>query len=375
MNAEMMMRLTVCLLVGMCCQMESVRADQARDDAIVVRAIERMAGYDYKSNPKVVAAIERHISRQAGTTEYLELLKRFRPDGMQQKIESLLFADDNSAAVEAAKMMGDLPDGPMRLRKLLKSKETQQAARVAEVLGLLGNGRSHKILSDYASDAEIAYDVRRAAVVGLTKSDGGEKTLLGLAASKRLVGDTRLIAGALLARARNEDVRKQAAEILPQPATKDRKPLAPVDKLAAMTGDAARGQKVFRGVATCANCHVVDQHGKEVGPNLSEIGSKLSREAMLTSILDPSAGISHNYENYSVLTDGGQVIVGIKISQTDDEVVIRTAEAIDRKIPMAEVELIKKSEKSIMPENLHHAFSQKDLVDIVEYMTTLKKKG
>jgi putative heme-binding domain-containing protein len=352
----------------------TARADDVRNDAIIVRAIERMEGYDYSDNEKVKAAISRHIDRSVGTTEYLKLLKRFRPEGLNQKIEAVLYADDNSSAVEAAKIMTDTEGGPTRLRELLRSEDSQGAARVAEVLGFLATGRTHRILSDYASDDKITYDVRRATVVGLTKSAGGSRALLDIAASKNLVGDSRLLAGALLARSTDEEIRTRAAEVLPQPEMKDRKPLPPIDKLATISGDIDAGMKLFRSTATCSNCHVVDGFGKEVGPNLSEIGSKLSREAMLASILDPSAGISHNYENYSVLTESGQVIVGIKVSETDQEVVIRTAEAIDRKIPAGDIELIKKSEKSIMPENLHHAFSQQGLIDIVQYMTTLKKK-
>ena len=95
---------------------------------------------------------------------------------------------------------------------------------------------------------------------------------------------------------------------------------------------------------------------------------------MFTSILDPSAGISHNYENYIVLTASGQVINGLKVSETPDEVVIRTAEAIDRTIAQDDIEQMKKSEKSIMPDNLHQMVDQQGLVDIVEYMTTLTKK-
>ena len=348
--------------------------NSARSDAVLVRAVERMDGDSYKQNENAKQAIQRHIDRVAGTSEYLSLLKKFRPEGVQQKVESVIFGNDNSAAVEAAKMLGDMHDGPTRLRQLLKSPEASTATRVADVLGLLGNGRSNRILGDYASNAEIPYEVRRACVAGLAKTRGGEGALLAIAESKKLVGDTRLLAGALLARAKDANVKKKAATILPQPSLKDRKPLAPLDKLATMKGNVADGMKLFRGVATCANCHVVDQHGKEVGPNLSEIGSKLSREAMLTSILDPSAGISHNFENYVVLTDAAQVITGIKVSETDAEVVIRTAEAIDRKIPKGQIDQIKKSEKSIMPENLHHAFDQQGLIDIVEYMTTLKKK-
>jgi putative heme-binding domain-containing protein len=277
--------------------------------------------------------------------------------------------------VEAVQLWSELPEGPQQIRALLKSENIAQAARLAEILGLFGNARAHKILSDVAADGERVYDVRSAAVSGLARHAVGEKTLLALAESKQLVGDTRLLAGALLARSSDGTIKSRAAEILPQPAQKDQKPLAPLDQLAKMRGDSENGKQLFRGVATCSKCHIVSEFGKEVGPNLSEIGSKLSREAMLTSILDPSAGISHNYENYIVLTDEGQVISGLKVSETGDEVVIRTNEAIDRKIATEAIEEIKKSDKSIMPENLHHAFDQQGLIDIVEYMQSLKKKG
>ena len=369
-----MIRFTLCFAFAICCFTSTGRTDEARDDAIIVRAIERMEGFDHNSNPKVKAAVQRHIQRSVGSPDYLQLLKRYRPEGMQEKIEQVLMGDDLSAAVEAAKVMCELPEGPKRLRAILASENTKDALHMAHVLGLLGNGRSSSILSSYAGNAKTPYDVRRECVVGLAKSFSGEYALLEIAKQKLLVPDTRLLAGALLSRARGGNIKEQAAKILPQPALKDQKPLAPLDKLAGMKGDSAAGLKLFRGVATCANCHVVGEHGKEVGPNLSEIGSKLSREAMLTSILDPSAGISHNYENYTVLTDTGQLISGIKVSESDREVVIRTAEAIDRRIPQAEIETLKKNEKSIMPDNLHHAFDQKGLIDIIEYMVTLKKK-
>ena len=257
---------------------------------------------------------------------------------------------------------------------MLNSESVADAAGAAKILGLLGNGRATSILSDIVSDPERPFEVRRNAVVGLARNKGGEKRLISLAESKQLAADTRLLAGGLLARSKDESVRKRASELLPQPQLKGQKPLAPIDELAAMKGDAKKGMDLFRGVATCANCHLVNRHGKEVGPDLSEIGSKLSREAMFTSILDPSAGISHNYENYSVLTTSGQVINGLKVSETPDEVIIRTAEAIDRKISQDDIEQIKKGDKSIMPDNIHLTMDQQGLVDVIEYMTTLKKR-
>ena len=63
-------------------------AQDARADAVVVRAVERMEGYDYNSNAKVKAAIARHIERSKGTADFLRLLKKFKPQGMEQEVQS-----------------------------------------------------------------------------------------------------------------------------------------------------------------------------------------------------------------------------------------------------------------------------------------------
>lgn len=373
----MIIRFSVFLLTVSSCLATYADDDslRARNDAIIVRAIERMQGYDYSGDEHVKAAIDRHIARNEGTAEYLKLIKRFRPAGLADKLQRMLLGDvSDSVKVEAASLLAETESGPKQLRQLLKSESIVEAAGVARILGLLGNGRATRMLGDLAADPERPFDVRKNAVTGLAGNKGGEQILLALAESKRLAADTRLLAGGLLARSSDAAVRKRAGELLPQPQLKDQKPLAPIDELAAIKGDPEHGIQLFRGVATCANCHLVNKHGKEVGPDLSEIGSKLSREAMFTSILDPSAGISHNYENYIVLTTSGQVINGLKVSETPEEVTIRTAEAIDRKIPQEDIEQIKKSDKSIMPDNIHLTMDQQGLVDVIEYMTTLKKK-
>ncbi|MEM6365670.1 MAG: c-type cytochrome, partial [Planctomycetota bacterium] len=344
---------------------------QARQDAIIVRAVERMKGFDYRSSPPVRDAVLRQIKRAEGTPEFVKLVKRFRPDGIEDRLAIGLLGDDQTAAVESAEMLLEMDKGRKIIRDALRDAN---AIKATTILGLVGNGRSSFMLSEIASDPDRSFEVRRSAVQALNRSSTGQRKLIELAKQKLLVGDTLLVAGAMLSRSKNENIRKSAMRLLPQPATKDTRPMPPVDELAKQTGDAERGQKLFRGAATCANCHVVDQFGKNVGPNLSEIGSKLSREALLTAILAPSAGISHNYENFVVMTDEGNVISGLKISETQDQIVIRTADAIDRKIPTETIEQMRKSDQSIMPENLHHITGQQGLVDVVEYMATLTKK-
>jgi putative heme-binding domain-containing protein len=68
------------------------------------------------------------------------------------------------------------------------------------------------------------------------------------------------------------------------------------------------------------------------------------------------------------------VVTGLKINETGDEVILRDAKGIDRKLSKTEIQEIKKSDKSLMPDNLHEALSEGDLVDLVAYLETLKKK-
>ena len=120
-------------------------------------------------------------------------------------------------------------------------------------------------------------------------------------------------------------------------------------------------------------CHKVRGAGKEVGPDLSEIGTKLSAQALYVSILDPSAGISHNYESYILVTAEGTVLTGIKVSDSATQITIKTAEAVERTFAKEDLEEVIKQPTSLMPEDLQKNLSAKDLVDLVEYLKTLKK--
>jgi len=348
---------------------------QLKADAVMVRSLERVDSSLKIDDPAVNAALDRYIDSRKGTAEYLKLVKRFRPEaGDAALLDVVLATNDDSSSVEAMKMLSQDPQGGTTIRKALDANQGEGALRIIRLLGILGNGRANKILADVASNPEHPYDARAEAVRGLAKNNLGATGLLDLVAAGTFPGDMKLLAGGLLGRSEDKAIRARAESLLPMPSQADTKPLPPLDVLAKMTGDVAAGEALFRSKATCSNCHIVNGFGKQVGPDLSEIGTKLPREALYTSILDPSAGISHNYENFVVLLDSGQVVSGLKISDTDSQLTLRTAEAIDRTFDKDEIIEFKQSEKSIMPENLHHSFDQQGLIDIVEYMTTLKKK-
>jgi len=348
---------------------------QAKNDAVIVRALERVESASQPIDPAIEAAVTRYIATRKGTPEFLKLVKQFRPSGVESAlVELALQSGDDSSSVEAVRMLALGPKGADLIQATLESNKGDGAKRLIGLLGLLGSDRAVKVLTAVAADAEQPYDARSEAVRGLSKNNLGASSLLSLASAGTLPGDTRLLAGGLLSRSEDKSIRARAEKLLPLAAQADAKPMPALDELAKMTGDVAQGESLFRSKATCSNCHIVSGFGKQVGPDLSEIGTKLPREAMYTSILDPSAGISHNYENSIVLLESGQVVSGVKVSETASQLTIRTAEAIDRTFNQDEISDVKQSEKSIMPENLHHTIDQQGLVDIVEYMMTLTKK-
>jgi len=197
--------------------------------------------------------------------------------------------------------------------------------------------------------------------------------LIKLAQGKQLDADLAQAAAFELHLSNVPEIKSAAEQYFPLPESKDAQPLPPIAQLVKMQGDVARGLKVFATNGTCNKCHVVRGQGKDVGPDLSEIGSKLSREAMIESILYPSAGISHNYESHALLLSSGNLVVGIITSETPEAVTIKKADGLVETIPVSEIEEREKQKISLMPADLQKVMSAQDLVDVVEYLQSLKK--
>ena len=90
-------------------------------------------------------------------------------------------------------------------------------------------------------------------------------------------------------------------------------------KLAAQ-GDAARGERVFRGeAAACASCHGLGGvgPGPESGPDLGRIGAQKDLAEILCDTLQPGARITKGYELYGAPTADQTVYAGTKDTFTE----------------------------------------------------------
>ena len=140
-----------------------------------------------------------------------------------------------------------------------------------------------------------------------------------------------------------------------------------------MRGNINNGASVFAKQGTCAKCHQINGAGKNVGPDLSEIGKKLAREAIYEAILYPGASIAHNFETWVIETKKGTTANGLLVSKTAEEISIKDAEAIVRTFKTAEVESVVRSPVSLMPADLHQQMTTQELADVVEYLLTLRE--
>lgn len=162
--------------------------------------------------------------------------------------------------------------------------------------------------------------------------------------------------------------------MFPAPAAKGSDPLPPMSELIRRAGDAARGAAVFRRADVgCIQCHQVNGEGIDFGPKLSEIGTKLGREALAEAILDPSAGISFGFEAWAIQLKNGDDLTGLIVGETEDEVAVKLQGGTVNRLKKSEIARRDKQALSIMPAGLQQAMSTQEFVDLLEYLASLKK--
>ena len=83
--------------------------------------------------------------------------------------------------------------------------------------------------------------------------------------------------------------------------------------------------------------------------------------------------MSHNYETWAAVMDDGTVATGLKVSETDSELTLKNSEGLTRKISKSDIDELVKQDVSLMPADLQKTMTVQELVDVVEYLETLKK--
>ena len=122
----------------------------------------------------------------------------------------------------------------------------------------------------------------------------------------------------------------------------------------------------------CQSCHRIEQQGGDLGPNLSGVGVKYDRRALLRSLTKPSEAVAEEYRAHSVITKQGRIETGRLVRRDDTGVFLRTADGKTAEIAADEVLEVAPTDKSLMPDELLQALTPQQAADLLAYLGSLR---
>ena len=166
---------------------------------------------------------------------------------------------------------------------------------------------------------------------------------------------------------------KEAAEALKKlvaGAVASQKPLL-MGQVALGKGNAEQGKAVARRI--CVACHKVFGEGIAYGPDFTGVGTRLKREEIIESILEPNAKIAPGYATTNLETTAGEALTGFIASETADTISYKMPGGLAREIKKSEIKKRETLNQSSMPEGLAATMSPQEFLDLVEFLVSLKK--
>jgi putative membrane-bound dehydrogenase-like protein len=136
-----------------------------------------------------------------------------------------------------------------------------------------------------------------------------------------------------------------------------------------LKGEPVRGKAVFQKV--CAACHRAEGMGHEIGPNLATLQNR-GADTILLNILDPNREVNPQYVNYLVETKDGRTFTGMVAAETATSVTLRRGDNQSDTILRIDIERMRSTGLSLMPEGLEQQIDRQAMADLIAYLTSLK---
>ncbi len=282
-------------------------------------------------------------------------------------------------AVQTLVRLGQQEAGE-RLARLLYEKaaadDDADRLRHEAARALVRLGR-YQLLAKFFNDESVPVTVRSSIVKTVAAEREGALWLLPLVQGRKLGEPLRK--AAILAAIEHADVNVRAlygplAEGIERPRSLGE--VVRPEQILTLPGDPQRGKKLFEsgGNAPCIRCHMVRGRGGDIGPDLSQIGRKYDKAAILDAILFPSKAIAPEFRTYLVLTRRGRIYAGFIRQRSKQRVVLHTADGEIVALRASEIEAMRPQDASIMPEATIGSMTAQDAADLVAYLASLKEE-
>ncbi|WP_245576573.1 PVC-type heme-binding CxxCH protein [Flexithrix dorotheae] len=346
-----------------------IETDHPEKDQIIQIALNHISPSVIKNSPSTEKLLLSSLESVKGTNQYIEWVKRFDIQGQEGELKRLMLEETNTGVgVKATQLLRE-KKGVDYFQKLLSSDDDFIVSQTLTAMKHLGDMESWNLVKSYAFDENKELAVRKKAMQTLGTGWVQESRVLDMLVDNEIPEELKTTAVTVLMSAIKGSIREQASKYMKMPEGADKLP--PLKELVATVGNIENGKASFD--KFCAACHQVNGEGIDFGPKLSEIGSKLSKDGLYAAIIYPNEGISFGYEGFVIETKDGSKSVGYIASKTEDEIGLKQMGGMLKTFKTSEVVSIEELENSLMTSGLHLAMSKDELVDLVEYLSSLKK--
>jgi putative heme-binding domain-containing protein len=131
-------------------------------------------------------------------------------------------------------------------------------------------------------------------------------------------------------------------------------------------GNAAEGEKVFNRI--CAQCHKIHGAGNDVGPEIT-LNGRSSFDQLLSNVFDPNLVIGAAYRAVVVVTKEGRVLTGLLAEDNPRRIVLKAQGGKLETVPRDEVDTVRISNISLMPEQIENQMKPQEIVDLFTFLS------
>ena len=357
--------------------------DVATSNRLLAGLDKAFAGRNTSKLPDELRDAVAHAWESGATDTQLTLGIRIGNEAALAKALTLI-ADEKATAtkrLECIRIFGEV-EQPRCVPVLLELLKQSSAAVRQEALGALQR----------YDDPRIGEHVVALYPAGLPEKDGVRSAALALVSSRpawslhflKVVDTGKIDARSLpldVVRAMKLHADKDIAKLIEKhwgqvrsstTEEKQQEMLRLADVLKDNSGDARAGKAVF--TTTCAKCHKLFGEGGNVGPDLTGY-ERTNKLYWIENIVDPSAVIREEYVTFVVETKDGRKLTGIIAEQDKQAVTLRDVEGRTKKIAREQIDDLRASPVSLMPEDQMKALTEVQIRDLFAYLMAKTPPG
>ncbi|WP_020468635.1 PVC-type heme-binding CxxCH protein [Zavarzinella formosa] len=255
------------------------------------------------------------------------------------------------------------------IKECLQSAQPPEVQRAAlQTLGMFGSDKVPALILEGWTG--MSPQVRATATeVFLSRGEWITAFLDAVEAKKIARGDVDPARVELLKKSPARVVGVRAAKLFGASASNRQQVFESYRKALELKGDSVRGKVVFKN--NCAACHQLENVGENIGADLKAIKDR-GLESVMLNILDPNREVKPQYLTYAAELKNGRLVTGMITQETASGLTIRRPDGTSEAIARSQIDQLRSSGLSYMPEGLEKQIDLPAMADLLAYLSSIK---